>query len=112
MTKSFALLVSSLSLIASGCAGMKVADFEANVTLPASQDCYGIKVVSKKEVRRPKAQCNELKKRAVFIDSKNYKLLKNTILTNCQVHQCKEITGAFDGLFFTIDEALKQIPVR
>jgi hypothetical protein len=89
---------------------MEVADFQPNITLPASGDCYGITVLSKKETRLPRAECDEIKKRAIFIDSENYKLLRKSIQKNCQNFQCKEIIGAFDGLFLAIDEALQLIP--
>lgn len=107
--KSFALLVSSLAFV-SACSSMKVADFEASITLPASGDCYGIKVLSKAESRLPRAACDEKKKRAVFIDSENYKLLKTTIQKNCQYAQCKQLTGAFDELFLSLDQALQKLP--
>ena len=110
MTKLSKHFVSLLFLLSSGCGTMEVADFQPNITLPASGDCYGIKVLSKEETRLPKAQCDELKKRAVFIDSENYKLLRQTVQRNCQKFECKQIIGAFDGLFLSIDQALQLIP--
>lgn len=88
---------------------MKVADFQANITLPASEDCFGITVISKKETRLPKEQCEQFKKRAIFIDSENYKLIRKTTLINCQYKECKQIMGAFDELFLSIDSALQKV---
>lgn len=99
-----------LLLALSNCGSMQTSDFEVNVTLPASQECYGLHVMSGKETRRPSAVCMELKKRAVFLTSENYKLLKADIQRNCQNQKCKQITGAFDGLFLSLDEALRKIP--
>lgn len=89
---------------------MDVADFRAHITLPASEDGYGINVISKKEVRIPKAEWDQLKKRGVILLSDDYKLLRQSIQKNCQTFKCKQIVGAFDGLFLSIDEALQQIP--
>lgn len=89
---------------------MQTSDFEVMITLPASQDCAGIKVMSGTETRYPHPQCEEMKKRAVFITSKNYKLLKGDVQKNCQYQKCQQITGAFDGLFLTLDHALQQVP--
>jgi hypothetical protein len=89
---------------------MKVPDFQANITLPASGDCFGITTLTRKETRLPKEQCDEFKKRAIFIDSENYKLIKKTTLINCQYKECKQIQGAFDDLFLAIDGALQKIP--
>lgn len=89
---------------------MEVADFQVGITLPASEDCYGVNVISGKEERLPRLQCIEKRKRSVFLDSANYKLLKETIQRNCQQFQCTQIIGAFDGLFISIDQALQELP--
>lgn len=89
---------------------MEVADFRAHIRLPASQDCFGINVVSGAEVRLPKAQCDALISRAIFLDSDNWKLLKTSIQRNCQYNECKQLVGAFDGLFLSLDKAAQQIP--
>lgn len=80
------------------------------VQLPASGDCYGINVLSKKETRYPKNQCQEMVKRAIILTSENYKMIRGDIQTNCQEFQCTQITGAFDNLFIAIDKALQKIP--
>ena len=104
----FASLLFSLASLS--CANMDVADFRPHIRLPASGDCFGINVLSHKEVRLAKPQCDELVKRAIFLDSENYKLLRSSIQKNCQHFQCKQIVGAFDGLFLSIDQALQKIP--
>lgn len=111
--QSLKFFASSLLLVVlSGCAGlpMQVPDFQPNVTLPASGDCYGITVVTRKETRLPKPECDELKKRAVFFDSENYKLIRESFQQNCQLFQCQQLIGAFDNLFLAIDKGLQSIP--
>lgn len=112
--KSLKLFASSLLLLLSlsGCSTMEVADFRPHVRLPATGDCFGINVITRKEVRLAKPQCDELIKRAIFLDSENYKLLRSSIQRNCQHFQCAQIVGAFDGLFLSLDKALQQVPIR
>lgn len=106
--KHFGALLLSLGLLS--CANMEVADFRPHVRLPASGDCFGINVLSRKEVRLAKPQCDELIKRAIFLDSENYKLLRSSIQRNCQHFQCTQVIGAFDGLFLSLDQALQKLP--
>lgn len=110
MTRLLLPLGALLSLVISGCAQMEVADFQANIRLPASQDCYGINVVSGREQRRSRKQCDDLVARAVLLDSENWKLLRESIQRNCQQFECKNIIGAFDGLFLSLDKALQALP--
>lgn len=117
MIKSSKLLASLLllvSLLSSACASFKVSDFEVNVTLPASKDCYGFNVVSGKETRLDanSTECQNKKLKSVWLDYENYKKLRSDILRNCQMAKCKEITGAFDHLFLTLDEVLQKIPSK
>lgn len=112
MTRLFGRFVGSLSLLATtSCSTFQASDFEIMVQLPASKDCYGIQVMSGTEHRYSAAECVEMIKRAIFLTSKNYKLVRGDIQTNCQFDQCKQITGAADGLFLTIDRVLDQMPV-
>lgn len=97
-------------ILLTGCAQMEVADFSAGVTLPYSEDCFEISFVTKKELRTPAAQCKAKVKRALFITSDNYKLLRKSIQDNCQMAQCKQLVGQFDQLFITIDKDLNLIP--
>lgn len=80
------------------------------VRLPASEDCFGLRVMSGKETRYPKEQCAEIIKRAIFLTSDNWKLVKKDIQTNCQFDQCTQITGAADHIFISIDQALDKVP--
>lgn len=102
--------LAALSLLLSGCAEMQVADFKGGVTLPYSEDCFQVSVVTKKEVRTPAAACTAMRKRSVFITSEDYKLLRKTVQDNCQVLQCKQLVGQFDQLFIIIDKNLQLIP--
>lgn len=54
--------------------------------------------------------CVKKKLHSVWIDSESYKMLKSDIQDNCRLTKCKQITGAFDELFLTIDRALQMIP--
>jgi hypothetical protein len=99
------------SLLTTSCATMmQTSDFEAMVILPASGDCFGLHVMSGIEKRYPAEVCKEIVKRAVFLTSANWKMLREDVQKNCQYQQCQQITGAFDGLFLSIDKALQKIP--
>lgn len=93
------------------CGSMRVADVNAFVTLPYSEDGFGITLVSRKETRIPKEQWDVQKKKGIIFLSEDYKVLRQTTLINCQYHECKQIMGAFDELFLRLDEALQKIPV-
>lgn len=112
MTKLLNISVNSLLLLATiSCASvMQTSDFEVMIKLPASEDCYGIRVMSGQEYRYSPSQCVEMLKRAVFLTSANWKLVRGDIQTNCQYQQCQQITGAFDGLFLAIDRGLQRLP--
>lgn len=106
-------LPASLLLLASlsGCAGFKVSDFQVNVTLPASGDCYGFNVVSGKEQRlaADSKQCQEKKRKSVWLDSENYKILRRDILKSCQFEACKQFTGRFDEMFLILDQTAQKV---
>ena len=112
--KSSKLLASLLLLasVLSGCASFKISDWQAGITLPASQDCYVFNVVTGKEQRIPADDktCIDRKARSVWIDAENYKMLRADIQRNCQLTKCKQLTGAFDELFLKLDSALDKIP--
>lgn len=116
MTKLSKLLVSLLlsTVILSGCQNMTVDDFRVDVTLPASEDCYGFNVISGKETRlaAEDPKCIEQKAKSVRLDYENWKRLRRNIEVNCQFEQCTQIKGAFDELFFRIDQGLQQIPMN
>lgn len=105
--RHFALLLVSVN---SGCASYQLSDYGPMVRLPASRDCYEIRVLSKKEIRYPAPQCEAIIERSIILRSSTWAAMKRDILVNCQVAQCKQITGAVDGLFLAIDNALKVIP--
>lgn len=102
------LLVASTS----SCAHYQTSDWQANITLPATLDCYGFNVMSGKETRLPaEAKACEIKKlKSVWIDYENYKILRGDVQKNCQLNQCTQMIGAFDNLFLKMDAALGQIP--
>jgi len=101
-----------LSASLSGCASFQASDWQASITLPASEDCYSFNVMSGRETRLPaeSEECKRKKIRSIWLDSDSYKMLKSDIQGNCRNEKCKQITGAFDELFLTIDRALQMIP--
>ncbi len=92
------------------CRTMQTSDFEIMIRLPASRDCYGVKVMSGTETRYSEDRCDEMIKRAIYLTSDSWKLLRKDIQTNCQYQQCVQIRGAADGLFLSIDQALQKLP--
>lgn len=80
------------------------------VRLPASRDCFEVRVLSKKEFRYPADQCEKIIERSIILRSSTWNAMKRDILVNCQAAECKQITGAVDGLFIAIDNALKFVP--
>lgn len=102
------ILLCLLNIIS--CAGLQTSDFEVMITLPASEDCYGVKVMSGAEKRYPKDECTKMRKRSIFITSENYVMLRGDVQKNCQFTECEQITGAFDGLFLSLDRALQKVP--
>jgi len=78
--------------------------------LPASGDGYGITTISRKETRIPRAEWDQKRKRAILLYSEDWAKLKYTLLKNCIANQCKQTVGALDGLFYSLDDALKKIP--
>lgn len=101
------LLIALLLTLAS-CGSMEVADIGPTVTLPASGDCYKVTVLSKVKTRYPKAECDKMKKRSIFLSTEDWKKQKISILKNCQLKKCKDVVGTFDYLFLTLDEALQK----
>lgn len=95
----------------SACSGLKkVSDFQVNVTLPASGDCMGFNIISGKEQRLPadSKECQDKKRRSVWLDSENYKILRTDILKGCQLDACTQFTGRFDQLFLMLDQTAQK----
>ena len=108
MKNVFVALLVSISL--TGCAHVKIPDFKAHITLPASGDGYWIKTVSNEEGRIPKQEWDELKKRGIVILSEDWQILRYTVMKNCLTNKsCKDTVGAFDALFESVDSALRSI---
>lgn len=105
----FSILAACTIFLAS-CSSVEIPDFKAHITLPASGDGYWVKTVSQEEGRIPHAQWDITRKRGIIILSEDWAILRSTILKNCLTMKCKQSVGAFDGLFYSIDEALKKLP--
>ncbi len=104
LLKLCVLLLASLSV---SCATYRTSDFPLIVQLPASKECFEIRVVSGKEARYPVDKCEAIKERAILLTSESWKLIRGDIQANCQLASCKQIEGAADGLFLAIDRALQ-----
>lgn len=99
-----------VSLLISACASVEIPDIKAYVTLPASEDGYGISTISRKEIRIPREEWQQKRKRGIILFSEDWEKLKFTLIKNCVALQCKQTVGALDGLFYSIDDALRKLP--
>ncbi len=110
MTVSSMLFVASLI---SACAGtFELPDVSPGITLPASGDGFQRSTLTGKEIRTPAPEWREKTKRGIILFSDDWAKLKYTLLKNCITNECKQSVGALDGLFYAIDGALKQIPMK
>ncbi len=116
-SKRFVILhVLGLNLLAlsllnfSGCTSMHISDTPLMIQLPASKKCLEIKVMSWSEMVYSPEQCEKIKERSIILTSEAWKMLKTDIEKNCQLSQCKQISGAADSLFQIIDDSLNKIP--
>lgn len=104
-------MLSASSLALAACASVQIPDFKAHITLPASGDGYYVKTVSPDEGLVPKAQWEIMRKRGIVILSEDWAILRYTLLKNCLTMECKQAVGAFDGLFESLDNALKKASI-
>ena len=102
------LILTTLTVLVS-CQTFEIADITPLVRLPASQDCYGISVLSQEEKRIPKAECDEILKTSVIIPFEDYQKQRFVAQKNCQMAKCKQLVGAFDNLFLSIDSGLQKL---
>lgn len=102
------LLVLILSL--SSCANLKISDTPLIIREPAKRTCFEVKVLSWQEKVYSKEECDKLIEKSIILTYPAWKMLKNDIESNCQNKKCKQLTGAADGLFIAIDEALQHVP--
>jgi len=105
------LFVLSVALLSS-CASYKTSDFPLIIRLPASRQCFEIKVISGEEKRYEVEECDKIVSRGIILTSEAWKTLRRDIQNNCHLRSCKQIRGAADGLFLSIDRALQKIPIR
>ncbi len=104
------LVLMGLLLSLSACSSMQISDTPLMVRLPASKQCFEVKVLSWEEKTYSKEQCDRIAERSIILTSDAWKMLKTDIQKNCQLAKCKQLTGAADGLFLAIDQALQKIP--
>lgn len=101
MSRLSVLFVALLSL--SSCATVEIPDFNAYVELPASKRGFGISTVSLKETVIDEKTWKEKKRRAIYLFSEDWIILKRTIRKNCIKNKCKQAIGALDSLFLALD---------
>lgn len=89
---------------------MQLHDWKAGVTLPYSENCFFVHVLSGETEEYPAQACAEMKKRAVIILSEDYKILRGDIQSSCQFTQCEQLTGRLDNLFLVVDRAINKLP--
>lgn len=97
-------------IILSSCGSFQTSDFPLIIQLPASKECFEIKVMSGAERRYLPATCEKIKARAILLTSEAWKMIRADIQTNCLHAECTQISGAADGLFLAIDKALQKVP--
>lgn len=108
--KTLSVLFASLLLSFSvGCSTVKVPNFRAYVTLPASGDGFGISTVTREEVVIPKAEWEYKRARGIVVLPEDWSILKRTVRENCITNKCEQAVGALDDLFIAIDNALKAV---
>ncbi len=107
-TNLFAKLFVSLLLLCS-CATIDIPNFLVYIEEPAKKTGFGVETVSHKEVEISAENWVEKKKRAIYIFSEDWLILKRSIRKNCITNKCKKAIGALDGLFYAIDEALLKV---
>lgn len=110
MIKLKTLFVLLLALVTLECAQFRTSDFALIIQEPASKKCFEIKVMSGAEKEYSPEECEKIKQRAILITSESWKLIKGDIQTNCQFAECRQIEGAGDGLFLSVDRALNKMP--
>lgn len=111
--RSASLLMLAVSLLTlSGCGLMefKVSNYPLIIRDPAMRTCFEVKVMSWEERTYSEDQCDKIIARGIILTSDAWKMIRTDIQKNCQTAQCKQLTGAADGLFIAIDEALHQVP--
>lgn len=102
----------ALALISSACVSYRVSDFPLLIRLPASRECFEVKVVSGDEKRYDEKTCDAMIARGIVLTSAAWKLIRGDIQSNCQVAECTQIQGAADGLFLTVDKVLQKLPIN
>lgn len=107
MRNSIVTIGAVVLLLFTGCATVRIPDFKAHITLPASGDGFWLKTVSNEIGKIPKKEWEEKRKRGITILSEDWQILRYTVMKNCLTNDCKDTVGAFDELFYKVDEALK-----
>jgi hypothetical protein len=90
---------------------MKISDAPLMIREPASRKCFEVKDMSWAEKEYDPATCDKMIQRSIILTSEAWKMIRGDIQANCQTSKCKQLTGAADNLFLTIDSALQKIPI-
>lgn len=68
--------------------------------------------ILKDQGRAPAGYMKGLVLTYVILTSDDWQKQRFSIQKNCQMAQCKQLIGAFDELFLTIDKALQKMPTK
>lgn len=89
---------------------MQLKEFKAGVTLPYSEHCFFVNALDGKEHEYDAPTCEHMRKAGLIILSEDWKIIRSIFQENCQLLQCKQLVGQFDGLFLQVDKSLNLIP--
>lgn len=103
------LILTIMSTALVSCASFEIADITPMVRLPGSQGCFGVSVLSQKEKEISKEECDKILRTSMIITYEDYQKMRFVNQKNCQMAQCKQLTGAFDNLFLMLDAGAKKI---
>lgn len=108
---SLFLILASLSHLSCQNA-LKISDISPGVTLPYSGNCFQVSTLTGKVKETPKAECDKIKAKSLFITTEDYKKLRKDTQNNCAASKsCTQITTPMDELMLLIDSGLdKALP--
>jgi len=101
-----------LAALLQACASVEIPDFKAYITLPASGDGYYVKTVTPEDGRVLKEEWDIARKRGIIILSEDWAILRYSLIKQCLTKKCKQAVGAFDDIFYKLDEALKTVTIK
>lgn len=96
-------------LLLTGCASVKIPDFNVYATLPASQDGVRVNVISGEYVRIPREEWKKLERRTVKLMPEDYAVIKKAFYNQCVQFKCDQELDLISHVFENIDEGLGKL---